>query len=612
MSRAVWFPLGVMVLCCIVLSMPSPARAEGDSATVTSFSQLARLAGLEVQDPGFRLSSLEIHLRIDPAGRLFQAEYLADLHLLAERLPDIENWVFWPAESVTEVTIGGTPVSIRPGVQAPGFEAFRTISLPLRQALPTLARGSVTGLVIKTEDVIPAEEEVARYGIVQDLLCPVAELSALLSPGSRWKLMVTVPEGWSAISQGEPLGEKLSEDGEEITFGWSVPVSKMAANFMVVVGPYSRVELDLPGDIGLWLLEEDMGARDDLAAAVAEVVKRANQVMSGRLGMPALERLEIVKVSQPGKNVSGKGPRGLVLVEYGREVPFKEEAFLQTLSHEVCHQWFPGRVDLDFSTALWLSESMATYFDARHLRDQWPPVTYFADHEGYQPLPHSINEVTSNLATMPWSTKSRVIYIRGAWVVNMLREMMGDEAFGRTLQRFYTPGPAGLKGTLDFQAIAEEESGLDLDRFFEQWLGTATTPKLTLENVTVHRTTEGWQVRGTVTNQFPMPLPPVTVSVVRSGTQLETVTIALPDIPEQSVQQADFEITAPSLFTRVVLDPDANILNIAESATSISLFRVWAGQPAVILGAVLMVAATCALALAGYGKRRRSGLTGSE
>lgn len=613
MSRGVWFPLGVMVLCCILLAMPSSARAQEDSASVTSFSQLAGLTGLEVSDSGFRLSSLEVHLRVDPVRGLCQAEYLADLHLLAGRLPDIENWVFWPAESVTEVTIGGAAVSVRPGVQAPGF-GFHTVSVPLRQALPVLARGSVARLVIRTEDLIPVQEEAERYGIVRDLLCPVAELSALLSPGSTWKLMITVPEGWAAIAQGEPLGEKLSEDGDAITFSWSVPVSRMAANFMVVAGPYSRVKLDLPGDIGLRLLEEDMGAGDDLAMAVAEVVERANGVMSGQVGLPALGRLEIVKASPPGKSVSGKGPRGLVLVEYGREVPLKEEFFVQTLSHEICHQWFPGGIDLDFPTALWLSESMATYFDARYLREEWPPLTYFTDREGYKPLPYSINEVSSSLATMPWSTKSQVIYIRGAWVVNMLREMMGDEAFGRTLRRFYTPGPPGLKGTLEFQAVAEEESGLDLDRFFDEWLGTATTPKLTMENVTVHRTIEGWQVKGTVTNQSPMPLPPVSLSAVRNGAQLETVTIALPDTPEHTVQQAEFEITAPSLFTRVVLDPDANILNIAESGTSVSLLRIWVEQPGVIsgviVGAVFLVAATCALALARYRRRRNSGLEG--
>ncbi len=39
------------------------------------------------------------------------------------------------------------------------------------------------------------------------------------------------------------------------------------------------------------------------------------------MGMPKLEKLEIVKASVPGKSVSGKGPLGLVLVEYGRGSP---------------------------------------------------------------------------------------------------------------------------------------------------------------------------------------------------------------------------------------------------------------------------------------------------
>jgi hypothetical protein len=376
-------------------------------------------------------------------------------------------------------------------------------------------------------------------------------------------------------------------------------------NFMVVVGPYRRVSLGLPGEFGLWLVDDDKDLEDDLAAAIADVVRRANEVMAGVMGMPKLEKLEIVKASVPGKGKGGKGPLGLVLVEWGRDNPFNKDSFLWTMTHEVCHQWFPGPINLDPVTGLWLSEGMATYFHARHVQGGWPLDEYLSGQKGYQPSSYSINSASAKLGTVPNRDKQQVIYLKGAWVAHMLRKTIGDEAFRRTLQRFYTQDTGDPKGTTEFQELAEEESGLDLDRFFQQWLGTTIMPEISMENVTVRRANSAWQVRGTITNLYPMPLPPITVSVVKGEKQVQSVAVTLSDIPEQSIQQATFEITAPSLFASVVLDPDSDILNIEDSGRKVSLLLVWARQPSVILAGTVVVAAACALIVTVYKRHRR-------
>lgn len=598
MRRWIAVFLVVLMVCpCPLASLATADAGPGPSATVTGFSNLVRMVGREPTDPGFRLSSLQVDIWIEPTQRLMRADYSADLELSSGALSDVQNWAFWPAEWVAAVTLGGVPVPLSQGVQAPEMGEYHTISLALGELGDVVDRGSSARLVIATTGEIPEALEVERYGIVQDMQQTVNELCALCDSRSNWTLTVTVPAGWSVLSKGDWADSAPQEDGETTSFSWIVPVSKMGANFMVVAGPYTRVDLDLPGDIGLWFLREDTAGREQLVAAVSDVLKRANRVMFEDIGIPPVEKLEIVKASIPGHSVSGKGPHGMVLVEYGRGNPFNQDLFLQTISHELMHQWFPGKAELDFTTGLWLSEGMATYFDSRCLRCEWPPEQYFANQKGYKPQPFSMDQLSSSFASMPWVAKMNVLYLRGAWIVNALRATIGDDAFSRTISRFYLGAATELRGTPEFQAVAEEESGTDLAAFFDAWLGTASTPKISLENATLSRAPDGWRVEGDVVNRSPMPVPPVTVSIVSGGSPVAATEVVLPFVAGMDLQQASFEIHTPSLLADVVLDPDHDILNLAESGRQISLALTWARQPWVIAAVGVALASLLFLVL---------------
>ena len=83
------------------------------------------------------------------------------------------------------------------------------------------------------------------------------------------------------------------------------------------------------------------------------------------------------------------------------------------------------------------------------------------------------------------------IYPKGAWVLHTLRFVIGDEAFFKALRRMAYPDPAMEKikdgaqvrfaSTDDFLKIVEEESGKDLNWFFELYLRQAKLPILHFE-----------------------------------------------------------------------------------------------------------------------------------
>ena len=69
-------------------------------------------------------------------------------------------------------------------------------------------------------------------------------------------------------------------------------------------------------------------------------------------------------------------------------------------------------------------------------------------------------------------------YKKGAWVLHMLRSEVGDSVFKKIIQIYYSQYKGSNAETRDFEVVAEKVSGKELTWFFDQWLYTATLPKL--------------------------------------------------------------------------------------------------------------------------------------
>jgi len=72
---------------------------------------------------------------------------------------------------------------------------------------------------------------------------------------------------------------------------------------------------------------------------------------------------------------------------------------------------------------------------------------------------------------------ARSVYVRGGLTLEALRQEIGDAAFYSILRRWVAEHAYGSASTADFVALAERESGLELDEFFEAWLYERGKPK---------------------------------------------------------------------------------------------------------------------------------------
>ena len=78
--------------------------------------------------------------------------------------------------------------------------------------------------------------------------------------------------------------------------------------------------------------------------------------------------------------------------------------------------------------------------------------------------------VHDNLKDMKDVLTYSLQYQKGAWVLHMLRNYVGEEAFRKGIRNYYNKYFNSNTTTEEFKAEIENASGLDLDTFFNQWL----------------------------------------------------------------------------------------------------------------------------------------------
>ena len=71
-----------------------------------------------------------------------------------------------------------------------------------------------------------------------------------------------------------------------------------------------------------------------------------------------------------------------------------------------------------------------------------------------------------------------MIYQKGAWVLHMLRTLVGGEVFDEGVRSYYAEFKDRNASTSDFRRHIEEASGRELGWFFDEWLYQGGIPHL--------------------------------------------------------------------------------------------------------------------------------------
>lgn len=166
----------------------------------------------------------------------------------------------------------------------------------------------------------------------------------------------------------------------------------------------------------------------------------------------------------------------------------------ELIAHETAHQWFGDAVTEADWHHLWLSEGFATYLAAlwvghvhgdsafqAKMQQHAEAVFYQKGKDGVK-VNNPVTEapIIDTTATDLMGLLSTNNYPKGAWVLNELRGIVGDSAFFKGLQLYYSRFRNGTALSVDFERVIEETSGQQLGWFFTQALMLPGYPMLTV------------------------------------------------------------------------------------------------------------------------------------
>jgi aminopeptidase N len=143
-----------------------------------------------------------------------------------------------------------------------------------------------------------------------------------------------------------------------------------------------------------------------------------------------------------------------------------------TLAHELSHMWFGDSVTLTQWPDIWLHEGFATWSEwiwSEHSGNK-TAQKYFDNLYNTPPQDTAFWTPPPGSPGTPAFLFNGTIYYRGAMTLQALRAKVGDFAFFRVMRDWATQNRYGNATTPQFVALAERDSGVQLDRFFDIWL----------------------------------------------------------------------------------------------------------------------------------------------
>lgn len=270
------------------------------------------------------------------------------------------------------------------------------------------------------------------------------------------------------------------------------------------------------------------------------------------------------------------------LTSMGRYFLHLEEPADWVVVHELAHQWWGDWVTCGTWRDIWLNEGFATYCEA-----------LWAEHLGGPDSLHAVmrgkrSDRFAGSCYDPVFLFNSTVYRKGAWVLHMLRHVVGDAVFFGALRQYGAEHAYGSAVTADLQRAFETAWGGDLDWFFQPWVYGEGQPRYRVywealdsdvTGATRVRLEIGQETTGPET--FTMPLD--ARFWLADGSVFDTV--LWDSLPQQS-----FTLVLPAVPESLAIDPDAWVLGkvwfvaepsaIADGAASVGAPRLWLGAPA--------------------------------
>ena len=285
------------------------------------------------------------------------------------------------------------------------------------------------------------------------------------------EFIVKSPMKYKVVSNGLLMEESVINDSIKLTH-WKqyVPIATWLYTIGIANFAVQYVDKFEGKSIESWVYSQDRVAGFyDFAVPTKEVLT----FFSDYVGPFAYEKLANIEspVVSGGMEAASAIGYSDKLVKGDRSVRTRN-----VIIHELAHQWFGNGVTENNWDDAWLSEGFATCFTMLFIEHQYGEKEFLSEWEKAKQLFYkyyakdSTYSIVADRTAEEGEVTNTVTYQKGACVLLMLRDMMGDAAFKKGIQAYYKKFMNKNAVTKDFQLEMEKASNLNLTAFFNQWL----------------------------------------------------------------------------------------------------------------------------------------------
>ena len=289
---------------------------------------------------------------------------------------------------------------------------------------------------------------------------------------STAEFVVIAPNHYQVISNGLLVEEtNLNKELKKTHWKQSVPISCWLYALGVAEFAVDYVDYFEGKSIQTWVYKQD---RDNGFYDFKIPTKHTMEFFSDYIGPFAYEKLANVQSN------SVKGGMESATAIFYSDVSVtgnRSVRWRNVVIHEVAHQWFGNCVTEYDWDDVWLSEGFATYFtlmfrEHAYGRDDFVNGLNDAKRLVYNhyKTDKESSIVHNNLKDMKDVLTYSLQYQKGAWVLHMLRNYIGEDNFRKGIRNYYKKYYNSTTTTNQFKTEMEVVSGMNLDTFFDQWL----------------------------------------------------------------------------------------------------------------------------------------------
>jgi aminopeptidase N len=289
------------------------------------------------------------------------------------------------------------------------------------------------------------------------------------------EVIVTVDKKLDVLSNGKLISVKENTKEGTKTFHWKESKPHVTYLIMVAGGEYAV----LHDKVGKLPLEYYVYPEDTADARIAfQQTPDMIKFFSRMIGFPyAWEKYgQIILQDHFGgmENTSATTLTDLGTVYDARARI--DDSPTSLIAHELAHQWWGDVVTCKDWRHIWLNESFASYFDPLyheyHLgRDEFDYTMFNNQQSGI-----TVDTTRGRKPIVSVESYGENIYPRGSAVLHMLRFILGDSLFWKSINHYITKYQFQPVETNDFKNAIEEATGQNLYWFFDEWVYKAGHP----------------------------------------------------------------------------------------------------------------------------------------